>query len=543
MGGLNEMLVRATDASGKSGTARIDVLVDDHAPTIAIESPAANSQTTAAAAHVAGRVQDLVLGQVTSDNMTVTVNGEPAEIRSGNFLRANVPLAPGANQIAVEARDQAGNLSQTVVTVTQVPTRGIRMDLVGGDLQEAETRTQLGQPLAVRLTDPLGGAVDRHPVTFTVSRGDGQIAGSTDDERRKLTVLTDANGEARAQFVLGGNAGVGNQRVTATSMGVLSGVTFTASATHGPITAVYTMMGDRQTGFAGQAVPWPLVVSVQDFAGNPAAGVAVQFQVQGGTSALVPAQWVNAIFRNPQAIVDPQQTIEVLTDLDGRAAATVVLGAEVGPEVAEVKVSVVGHPEARTTTLVASAVSGTGNPADTSLVGTVLSTEHKPIQGVTLVIEGTTIGAVSGADGRFAIVGAPAGHRHLMVNGTTANQGAIRYPTIGFEVDLLSGATISMPMPIYLPTMDRSNEVLAGGDEEVTLQLPGMEEFCIAHAPKGVKRAGNAKATAHLLSPETRRDGSQGTLCPLAGAAPSVDPLRSRPWPSRRWFGRLPNSS
>nr|MDQ2696494.1 hypothetical protein [Pseudomonadota bacterium] len=60
--------------------------------------------------------------------------------------------------------------------------------------------------------------VANQPVTFQVSRGDGQLS-VFPQEGGSVTVTTDANGIAAARLALGGRAGAGNYRVRASAAG------------------------------------------------------------------------------------------------------------------------------------------------------------------------------------------------------------------------------------------------------------------------------------------------------------------------------------
>ena len=93
--------------------------------------------------------------------------------------------------------------------------------IVGGEQQTAGAGTALPAPLAVRVVDALGLPVEGVDVTFTVTEGDGSLAGGLET----LTVTTDDGGLARATLTLGAEAG--RNRVRASAAG--KSVTFTAT--------------------------------------------------------------------------------------------------------------------------------------------------------------------------------------------------------------------------------------------------------------------------------------------------------------------------
>ena len=133
--------------------------------------------------------------------------------------------------------------------------------------------------------------------------------------------------------------------------------------------------------------------------------------------------------------------------------------------------------------------------------------------------------------------------------GTTSNHDAVQYPTIGFEVDLLSGGLIHMPMPIYLPTMDRANEVLAGGDQEVTITIPGSTGAQVVIAPHSTIRADGVRGPVWMFTspvnamaiPMPAPGGSAPILAQtLQPSGTRLDPPAIVRWPNT--FGLLPGA-
>jgi methionine-rich copper-binding protein CopC len=488
-GGLNEVLVQATDPAGRSGRAIIDISIDDSRPRVHIESPIDGAVVSAESIHVTGQAEDIILGTVDNDNVTVTVNGVTANVRNATFLAPDVPLAIGANVLTATATDRSGNVATHAVTVTRATPRGMVVKILSGDLQEGLPNAVLS-PLRLRVETADGVAATDQAVTFSVSRGDGTLTEAIDDEHRAFTVLTDAAGEAAANWQLGTYSGLGNQRVTATVPGAQEPAVFTASIVPGPIAAIYMESGDQQTGTSNDILAQPIVAWAADSFGNPILGAILHFSVPSNSGAGLAVQ---------RTATSWLENLDVTTDADGRAIAFVRMGPAIGVDVLSITVDVPGQ-SVRKARFVESSVLSTGLSEDTAISGIVLSTEHRPIAGVTLVIDGTTIGSVSDTDGAFLIVGVPAGHRHLMVNGTTANHDAVRYPTIGFEVDLINGAEIRMPMPIYLPTVDLSQEVLAGGDDEVVLTLPGVTGVEVIIAPHSTIRSDGTRGPVWMYT-------------------------------------------
>jgi hypothetical protein len=77
---------------------------------------------------------------------------------------------------------------------------------------------------------------------------------------------------------LGTTSGVNTTAVTAVVAGLIgSPVTFTASATAGPVSQLAPVSGNSQTDTVGQAVPESLVVVVRDQFANPVSGTIVEW--------------------------------------------------------------------------------------------------------------------------------------------------------------------------------------------------------------------------------------------------------------------------
>lgn len=475
MAGINDIAVRAVDPAGQAALASVEVLVDDYRPVLRIESPIAGQPISGATVVVSGRVQDVTLGSVDTDNVVVTINGVAAPVRNGSFLALDVPV-PADGTILAQATDRAGNAAMHSVMVQRTLARGIRARLVAGDCQEGDPQLVLPQFIQVQVTDAQGVALAQHPVSFHVERGDGTLVVADEDDERRRMILTDGAGFAAVAWRLGTTAGLGNHRLSIQPLGAEVPVTACASLRPGPPAGVFSVVdpGTQQAGLPGQDLPQPLTVWVSDAFGNPLSGIPVTFAVQKG----------GGIVHREGALGDPSVT--VTSDGDGRAQIRWTVGSQIGFSNQRMVASV---PEVgQRATFVASVVAG-GPVEWTALSGVVLDTDKNPVPGVTLMIDGTTIGAVTDQWGAFRIIGAPPGHRHLTVQGTTANHGSTRYPTMGFEIDLVPGGEVAMPMPIYLPVMNLANYSLAGGDTEVVLPLPGVPGAEVIIAPHSTIRS------------------------------------------------------
>ncbi len=164
---------------------------------------------------------------------------------------------------------------------------------VSGDNQTAVVGTALTSPIAVRVTDASGRGVGGVDVVFDATSGGGDVsaaiagglAGNIPRPQLALavTVQTDNNGNAEADWTLGTQAG--SQEATATVSG-LDPVTFTAAAQPDVADAVALATGDAQEGLLGSALDEDLVIQVTDQYNNAVPGETVNWSVTQGDANL-----------------------------------------------------------------------------------------------------------------------------------------------------------------------------------------------------------------------------------------------------------------
>lgn len=167
---------------------------------------------------------------------------------------------------------------------TPIPGLAAAIAPSAGDGQSATVGQALATNPAVTVTDGLGDPVAGVVVTFAVDAGGGTAAG--------LEQTTDAAGVATVgPWTLGTTAGL--NRLTATSSGLEgSPVTFTATGTAGPATAMLQNSGDNQVASLGSAVAEAPSVFVTDAFENPVVGVGVTFEVTAGGGEVTEASQV-----------------------------------------------------------------------------------------------------------------------------------------------------------------------------------------------------------------------------------------------------------
>ena len=167
--GNNAITAVATDQVGNIGTATIEAALDTRAPVVTIDSPPDGFVTNQAVIDVAGMINDIVIGTVSGDSATVTVNGIDAEVDNRSYLAQGVPLQPGPNTITALGEDAAGNTASATIAVTFDAMAGEpQIRLVSGNNQVGAIATALPAPLVVALEDALGVPVAGATVIFKV---------------------------------------------------------------------------------------------------------------------------------------------------------------------------------------------------------------------------------------------------------------------------------------------------------------------------------------------------------------------------------------
>jgi len=151
-----------------------------------------------------------------------------------------------------------------------------------GNNQTGNTGTVLKDSLAVKITDDINNPVAYGPVTFTIRSGGGRII-------EPQPVVSDSNGLAWVHLVLGPMPG--ENLVEVSSAGLLGSPTFfTAFGEEGTPVSMFRISGNAQIGDAGQVLPQPFVVGVNDLDGDPVAGVDIRFEVEAGGGSFVTPQ-------------------------------------------------------------------------------------------------------------------------------------------------------------------------------------------------------------------------------------------------------------
>lgn len=469
--GRNAVLAEARDGAGGSASAFVSVVRDVVPPRIQVGFPLPGAQISTATTAVQGLVNDLVLGTVSSNQATVTVNGLPAAVHNRSFIVEGVPLDPGLNTLLVEAEDAAGNPASASIEVERVAPAGPRLEIVSGHFQRGIIGGVLPEPLVARLVDGAGLPVEGVPVVFRVRRSDGALP----PEGRSRVVLTAADGTASADFQLGTRAGEGIHLVEASAVGFGGPALFHASADPGAPAHLVADTGSGQVGIAGRQLPQPLVVVVTDSGFNRIEGAEVHFRVVEGAGHFGQGQAEEIIF----------------TDSDGVAAARLTLDPAEGISTNVVKAHLEGLPTAPAVTFSASGLLA-GDPSQTAFVGRVLDNSDLPVPGVTVTVAGSPATAVTDAEGAFALAAVPATPFHLHVDGSTAQRPGT-WPDLEFEVFPVPGRENRLPRPIYLLPLTETDRLWVSETEGGSLEPPTLPGFALEIAPGSATFPGGAR--------------------------------------------------
>lgn len=531
--GLNVLSAVATNASGTVSTATVQVTLDTTPPHITVDSPTDGTTTTAASLTVTGLANDIVVGTVNAQDVQVTVNGISAQVANRTYAAVDVPLGLGQNTIQATARDHAGNSSTTSVSVTRVlasqpPPPAIgnavvnqSLNIISGNNQSGTIGTQLAQPLVVSLTDPANNPATNQTVVFKVTGNNGSVSGVGGTPSSAVAVTTDLNGQAQALWLLGGRAGAGINTVQVSSSLAFGTANFTATGATAGAFRIVVDSGNDQTGVLGQPLGFPFVADVVDSGHNRVPNVPVTFTVKLGDGTLSGAT-----------------TQTVNTDSNGRAIAVLTLGTQIGND----NNLVLANFEGSQASPVAFAASGRapGNPANTTISGVVFDNSSNPIPGVTIRLFQTNQGnnnnlpvqvgtpVQTAANGTFVIQPAPVGFFKLMADGTTA-QGPNSYPTLEYDLVTVAGNDNTVGMPIYLPVIDRVNQLCVDETHGGTLTLPQVPGFSLTVLPGSATFPGGSRQGCVTVTPV---NGDKVPMAPGFGQQPrfivSIQPSGTR---------------
>ncbi|MDZ7267057.1 MAG: Ig-like domain-containing protein [candidate division KSB1 bacterium] len=170
-------------------------------------------------------------------------------------------------------------------SVRFTPLAATQMAIRSGHSQSGNVNTALLEPLSVLVTDQFNNGVPNVTVVFSVEAGEGRLLGPG-------PVVTDSNGVAAIQYVLGPT--VGENRVRASATGLRnSPLIFVLNAVNNPARSMQLISGNGQTGVVLEELLQPLVVGVVDKDNRPVAGKTIKFEVTFGGGQVNGGQTAN----------------------------------------------------------------------------------------------------------------------------------------------------------------------------------------------------------------------------------------------------------
>ncbi len=248
---------------------------------------------------VSGGGQSATVDQALANPVVIQVNDQFSNPMSNIDVTFSVTQGSVGNATAISATDGRASTTWTLGTtagsqqlaaavasnttvstsISAMGTADVADSLVqvSGDGQMQQINAALPNDIVVRVADQFGNPVQGHGVDFVVTLGTGSlnVMGSS------VTVTTDANGEAAAQWTLGPEQPT--QTVEARATGLTgTPVAFSAAVIGAAPASVVVSAGDTQTGLVNAPVNIAPAVLVEDAAGFPFPGATVTFAVASG---------------------------------------------------------------------------------------------------------------------------------------------------------------------------------------------------------------------------------------------------------------------
>ncbi len=183
-------------------------------PIVSILTPASGGVLGLSSVTVTGVVHDIVAGTVNDADVSLHVNGVPAEVVNRSFLAREVPVGDGLSALVAVGTDGDGNRATSCAIVKVDIARGLRLRAISGDVQTGQIQSTLSEPLVVQVNDDTGKGVDGARVVYRVVQGNGGLGESRE---RSVVLHTDSRGRASSTLTLGSRVGVGVDRVRATA--------------------------------------------------------------------------------------------------------------------------------------------------------------------------------------------------------------------------------------------------------------------------------------------------------------------------------------
>jgi adhesin/invasin len=263
-----------------SGTDNVAITLDEtgisgspYSSEVSAGTATSYSIDTIGSPQTAGTPFEITITALDGNLNTATGYSGPATLSTtaGTITPGTANFTDGVATLDVDVTDAGtgqtitaidGTLSTTSNTFDVDPGAASEILINAGDGQSAEVGTAVATPPSVIVRDAEGNAVANESVIFEVTGGGGIVNPAT-------AVSTDENGIATVtNWTLGSVAGTDNNTLSATVLGTLLTLTFTASATAGPASQVSFDVQPAPTTVAGQTITPAVVVEIQDSFGN-----------------------------------------------------------------------------------------------------------------------------------------------------------------------------------------------------------------------------------------------------------------------------------
>ena len=340
--------------------------IDVSAGTVTLTSLNETTQLTAVGRNAAGG---------TISNVAFTWSSSAPDVLAVDGSGNATAVSNGAAIVTAASGTVTG--TATVVVEQRAATAAV----LEGDGQGGTVGTPLEDAVVVELRDALGSIVPGGSVTFAASHG-----GAADP----ATATADAAGRASTSWTLGTAAGM--QELDALPSGNAVDATLSAMAFADLPSTLALIDGDGQSELPGMTLPAPIRVLAMDAHGNPVPELPVVFTTGTGTL----------------------HSAEVLTDLDGIAAAQWTLGASMGAHSAQASLpdSVLAEPGsvpavAFAASAVAFAVTGVADAAVSRQEMTVTGSGFHPDPASNVVTVGGSAAEVTGGTQHTLTVAVP----------------------------------------------------------------------------------------------------------------------------------------
>lgn len=486
--GTNLISVSAIDSRGRVSTAHVTVFVDQTAPLLSVETPGPDFVTSESHIDVNGIVDDAVEALINTPQPVVLVENDAngsevfALVADRYFNASQVPLEIGRNQLTVTASDQHGNVRSQQIDLVRVAVGSKRLTSLSGNAQTALVGQELPDPFVVAAINSDGLPIAGLPVHFQVQRGSGtlhsegaSVGPDGVNPARSLSVLTDAAGRAAVWLTLGSDAGPASNRVRAWSEIASEEVLFSATASRGVVSQVGAFGSTGMQYVETNSAPMEALTAIAvDSAFNGVPEVSVRFQIEAGD-----ATFDSGPNGYGEASAD-RQSILIPTDKVGLASARPRIGNQ--PGLIRISAEAILEDGTRVGGALFQIMALERGSADTSFSGTVQDHVGVPVAGVRLSIGRTNMSVLTGEDGTFLFEGqVPPGKIDLFVDGREVNivrEGrTLEYPALHFETNVIQGIRNQLPHFIQLPPVDTSQSRIVGGNEDVTLTVPGFDGF------------------------------------------------------------------